>query len=462
MYNKNEHYNIAIDDIGVDGEGIGKLEGFTFFVDNALPGETVEMKVLKTKQNYGYGKLMNIIERSHYRKEPECESFPKCGGCTLQHLKYSEQMKLKTKTVKNCLERIGGFKNIAVNETIGMENPVNFRNKAQFPFGICEGEGIAGFYAGRSHRIVKIDDCMIVHPINKHILSVFKKFIAEYGISIYNETNQKGLLRHLLVRTSSVGDETMVCVVINGERLPHSGRLIEELTKIPEITSIMLNINKKNTNVILGSKCVTLWGKDHIEDELCGMKFRISPLSFFQTNHIQTERLYNCVLELGEIKPTDIVIDAYCGIGTISLAAAKRAAKVIGIEIVEDAVNDAVLNSKNNGIDNSEFICGKSEDVIPKLISGGLRPDLIITDPPRKGCDRALIDAIAASTANRLVYVSCDPATLARDLKILHEIGGFEIKTVQPVDMFPMGGHVETVVLLSRIDSKDAVTGGEV
>lgn len=493
MY-KNEHYEIRIDDLGKQGEGIGHSKvpfqpteglerngteeqalfsnpkrglekmsgGFAFFVDGALPEDLIEMRVVKLKKNYGFGKLIRIIEPSPMRIIPKCPVAKRCGGCTLQHMDYAAQLRFKTKHVKDSLERIGGFKGVEVNDTIGMDEPYNYRNKAQFPVREVNGEIVAGFFSARSHDIVGVDDCCIQHKSNAQIISILKQFMTEYNISAYDEAANKGVVRHLITRTALNTGQIMVCLVINANSLPHCEALVDMLKEIDGMTSIVLNINRDKTNVILGKTVKVLWGQAFITDYIGGIKFNISPLSFFQVNPVQTKILYEKALELACAGENDVVIDAYCGIGAISLFFAQRCKKVYGIEIVPEAVADARQNAVINGINNVEFIAGLSEQVLPKLYDeSNMNADIIIVDPPRKGCDEALLDAIIQSRPPKMLYISCDPSTLSRDLKILCA-AGFAIESVQPVDLFPMTMHVETVVLLRAKDSeKTAVATGD-
>lgn len=453
---KNEQYVTEIVDIGSQGEGIGKIDDFTVFVPNALPNDKAEVKIVKLKKNYAFGKIVKIIQPSHMRTKPECDVFQRCGGCTLQHLQYKYQLDFKTKKVKDSLERIGGFKNIKINDTIGMENPFRYRNKAQFPVGKnSDGNAVIGFYSPRSHNIIDCGgNCLIQNNINSEIIEIVKKFIDDYNISVYDENSRKGIVRHILTRIGYKTGEIMVCVVINSDDLPHSDKLVEKLSCVENMTSIVLNINKENTNVVLGNKIKIVWGRGFIYDFIGNLKFEISPLSFFQVNPVQTEILYKEALEAAGLCGTETVIDAYCGIGTISLFLAQKAKKVYGIEIVSEAISDAERNAKLNGIENVEFIVGKSEEIVPKLYREQLiKADVIVIDPPRKGCESSLLEMITEMKPEKIVYVSCDPATLARDLKIF--CGGekhlYKIEKVQPVDMFCMTCHVECVVLMTKV-----------
>lgn len=446
----NEKYNIQIKGLGSGGEGVGKIEGFTIFVDGALPEEYIEAEITNVKANYAIGKLESIIQPSPYRISPPCTIAHKCGGCQIQRMDYQKQLEYKTQLVKDSIERIGKIKDVIIHQTIGMNTPFNYRNKAQFPIGMEDGKAALGFYAKRSHRIVPQHNCLIQHPVNTKISSIVKAYIDKYNLSIYDEEKHKGLLRHLVTRVGFITGEIMVILVANGESIPNIDNLVKRLTyEIPEIVSIYLNINKEKTNVILGRENKLIYGKKDIEDYIGDIKFKISPLSFYQVNPIQTKILYEKALEYADLKGDEVVYDAYCGIGTISLFLAQRAKKVIGIEILQEAIKDAKENARINKINNVDFYVGKTEEIIPQLYKNGERADVVVVDPPRKGCDRKLLDTIIQMKPKRVVYVSCKPSTLARDLNYL-EKGGYKAKEIQPVDLFPHTGHVECVVLITR------------
>ena len=448
---KNKDYFMEITDIGNEGEGIGKIDGFTVFVKDALPSEKIKVRITKVNKSFAFGRLMEIIEPSKHRVEPKCPVYKRCGGCSLQHLSYDEQLKFKTKKVKDVLERIGGFENADVNDAIGMENPFHYRNKAQFP--VREGKnGVEiGFYAPRSHNVIDIESCLIQHPLNDKIIRLIREFIREENVSVYNETTGKGLIRHIVTRIGYVTKEVLICIVINGKSIPKKERLIKKLSEVEGLKGIVLNINTKNTNVILSRETKVLWGQGFITDYIGDVKFEISINSFYQVNPVQTKVLYSKALELAGLTGNENVFDIYCGIGTISLFLAQKAKKVIGVEIVEQAIEDAKRNAKINGITNAEFIAGSAEEVIPKLYAEGITADVVVVDPPRKGCDEAVLDTIIKMQPKRVVYVSCDPSTFARDLKVLCS-NGYEKGTAQPVDQFCHSGHVETVVGLHRKD----------
>lgn len=454
-YKKDDYITTDIIDMGNDGEGIGKVGDFTFFIKDAVIGDRVEAKVMKVKKNYAYARLMRLVAPSPKRTEPRCAYHKQCGGCQIQALEYRSQLDFKENKIKNNLIRIGGFSKELIDRItepiVGMENPFNYRNKAQFPIGTDKsGNPIAGFYAGRTHVIVPNTDCALGAAENKEILEIVLNYMKEFNISAYDEASGRGLLRHVLIRKGFATGELMVCLVINGDKLPKADILAERLAKIDGMTSVCVSINKENTNVIMGKECRTVWGRDAISDVICGISFSISPLSFFQVNPVQTQKLYGIALEYAGLTGTETVWDLYCGIGAISLCMAKRAAKVYGIEVVGQAVEDARENARRNGITNAEFLVGRAEEVLPKLYENDkIRADVVCVDPPRKGCDEACLETIVKMEPERVVYVSCDSATLARDLRCLCE-KGYELKRVRGCDMFPQTGHVETVCLLSR------------
>lgn len=449
---KNEEYILTIENMGINGEGIGRIEGYTLFISGAIPEEKVRIKVIKINKNYGYGKLMEIIEPSPYRVEPFCPYSTRCGGCQLQHLNYKAQLDYKTRLVKDAMERIAKIYDLKIHPTIGMDDPLGYRNKAQFPVGLVRDSLAIGFYAPRSHDIIDMDTCFIQHGINDDIIHIIRRFIKEYGISIYDEIKHRGIIRHIVTKVGFKSGQVMVIIVTNGSSLPHKGKLIDMLrNSIPGICSIVQNINREKTNVILGNKNITLWGQDYIVDTIGEFKFKISPLSFFQVNPVQTEVLYKKALEFANLTGNEIVVDAYSGIGTISLFLAKNAKKVYSVEVVKEAGEDAKENARINDINNVEFIQGESEVIIPKLVEDGLKIDVAVVDPPRKGCDARLLDALIKANPERIVYVSCNPATLARDLRYLWD-RGYKAGEVQPVDMFPFTTHVECVTLMSRVE----------
>lgn len=450
-YRKNDIVTLEIVDCGTDGEGIGKADGFTVFVKDAVIGDTIMAKIMKAKKNYGYGRLMEILKPSPYRVEPVCLSARQCGGCQLQAVSYEEQKVFKEKKLRGHLERIGGFTEFPMEPLIGMDDPYHYRNKAQFPVGRNkEGRIVTGFYAGRTHAIIENRDCALGIPQNKDVLDRVIAHMEKYNIAPYDEATGKGLVRHIFVRYGFFTGELMVCLIINGQDLPHQRELVEKLCEIPGMTSISLNMNKKRSNVILGDKVKTIWGEDYITDKIGDISYEISPLSFFQVNPKQTWKLYSKALEYADLHGEETVWDLYCGIGTISLFLAQKAKFVRGVEIVPAAIEDAKRNAQINHIENVEFFVGKAEEVLPREYEkNGVYADVIVVDPPRKGCDEMLLKTILRMQPKRVVYVSCDSATLARDLRFLCD-NGYELKKVCGVDQFPQTVHVETVCLLGR------------
>ena len=502
MFEKNMELELVIEDMAVDGAGIGKVDGVAFFVKDAVIGDRVLIKIMKMKKRYGYGRLLEVLEPSSCRIEPRCEYYRQCGGCQIQAMNYVQQLEFKKKKVRDNLERIGGFslrdkitsneQGILFHPIIGMEEPFFYRNKAQFPIGTDkDGRIVTGFYAARSHQIIPNRKCYLGVEVNEKILNMVISFMEEYHIPAYNEISGKGLVRHVLVRYGFATKEIMVCLVVNGRKIPHVEKLVERLKSLTGMTSITLNVNEENTNVILGNEIICLWGQAYITDYIGSIKYQISPLSFYQVNPVQTRKLYETALNYAGLTGTEIVWDLYCGIGTISLFLAQKARHVYGVEVVEDAIADARNNAKCNGIENVTFFVGRAEEVLPefyekamqqldkKLLTGCceemqengqtvlpeenkgnagersegmLHPDVIVVDPPRKGCDEKCLETILKMKPERVVYVSCDPATLARDLKYLCR-EEYELRQVQPVDMFPQSVHVETVCLLSKLHS---------
>ena len=466
MFEKNEILELQIEAIGSEGEGIAHVNGYTLFVKDTVPGDRIEAKVVKTGKNFGYARCERIIEPSPDRIEPVCPISKRCGGCQFQHLSYEAELKFKQEKVFNCIKRIGGFKDedIPMLPIIGCEEVMHYRNKAQFPVGVDKnGETVTGFYAERSHEIVDTTKCYIQVEENELILETLKAFMKKYKIPAYEEKinpktrkpeKAKGLVRHIMTRKGFATGEIGICVVINGNTLPNAAEFTDMMLKAFEgrsdvrITSICVNINKKVTNVIFGDELKCIYGKPYIVDMIEDIKFKISPFSFYQVNPAQTKKLYGKALEFAGLTGEEVVWDLYCGIGTISLFLAKKAKEVYGVEIVPAAVENAKENAKLNGIENAYFTVGKAEDEAKKLP----KPDVIVVDPPRKGCDEKLLETIMNYKPSRVVYVSCDPATLARDLKVLCGDGGYKLEEVQAVDQFSRGVHVETVALLSKLD----------
>ncbi len=479
---KNDSIELKIEDMGVDGEGIGKYEGMTFFVKDAVIGDTIRAGITKLKKNYGYARVQEILEPSPYRVQPECPLYARCGGCQIQAMDYRQQLCYKQKKVRGNLIRIGGFApeliDSVMEEIVGMEQPYRYRNKAQFPIGADrDGMPVAGFYAARTHNIIPVEDCKLGVTQNEQILGVVLSYMRENGVRPYDETTGRGLVRHVLIRYGFTSKELMVCLVINRETLPQEKKLVDALCKIEGMTSISVNINRKNTNVILGEETRTVWGSDYITDQIhlrdcdhdfaltdTAIAYHISPQSFYQVNPVQTEKLYSLALSYAGLTGRETVWDLYCGIGTISLFLAQKAGKVYGVEIVPQAIEDARSNAALNGITNASFFVGKAEEVLPEFYekesrkpdADMLHPDVIVVDPPRKGCDEKCLETMLRMEPDRIVYVSCDPATLARDLKILCG-GGYALRKVRPVDQFGHTTHVETVVLLSQQKPDDTI-----
>ena len=467
--NKNDIVTVEITDIGVSGEGIGHVDGYTLFIKDAVIGDVVEAKVMKAKKNYGYARLMKVITPSEYRVEPKCAFARRCGGCQIQEMSYDRQLVFKDQKIRGNLERIGGFTkdqiDTVMQPVVGMEHPFGYRNKAQFPFGTDkEGNPITGFYAGRTHDIIANTDCALGVEQNKEILEIILQYMRENKIKSYDEKTGKGLIRHALIRYGFKTKEIMVCLVVNGKKLPKAERLIEKLIQIEGMTSITISPNTRRDNVIMGDSYEILWEQGYITDYIGNVKYQISPLSFYQVNPVQTEKLYGLALEYADLKGDETVWDLYCGIGTISLFLAQKAKQVYGVEIVPQAIDDAKENAKINAIDNAEFFVGKAEEVLPEYYAEYEREhngetahaDVIVVDPPRKGCDETLLETIVKMQPEKVVYVSCDSATLARDLKYLCA-NGYEIRMCRGVDQFPQSVHVETVVLLSQQKPDDTI-----
>ena len=499
---KNDEFELTIEDMSEDGAGIGKQDGYIWFVKDAVIGDRIRARAMKMKKNYGFARLMEVLEASKDRVMPECPVARQCGGCQLQMMSYEAQLHFKERKVYNNLRRIGGMENLrlpeqadevsvpenvserntsermettdvgvkaenvsgksageGVDKTItmepilGMEHPWRYRNKAQFPFGRDkDGRIIAGFYAGRTHHIVEAEDCLLGVEENAVILDIIKKIMEEYQIAPYDEETHKGLIRHALIRKGFSNGELMVCLVINGKKLPHADIFVERLKEVPGMTSISYNINQEKTNVILGAELVNLYGPGYITDKIGNVSYQISPLSFYQVNPQQTKVLYSKALEYAELKGQELVWDLYCGIGTISLFLAQKAKQVYGVEIIKEAIDDARRNAALNHMDNVEFFVGKAEEVVPaQYEKTGIHPDVIVVDPPRKGCDAILLNTMLDMAPKRIVYVSCDPATLARDLKILCE-EKYTLEKVSVVDQFSHSVHVESVCALKRVD----------
>ena len=451
---KNQKYIVEIIDNGYEGEGIAKIEGFTIFVPNAIKGEKVEILIVKVLVSHAFGKILDIIKPSPERVESDCSTYKRCGGCSLRHIKYEETLNMKRNAVQSLVNKTLNT-NIIVEETLGMEYPYHYRNKAQYPIGLDKsGKATIGVFANRTHEIITIEKCLIQDEQTEEIAKYILNYIINNNIAVYNENTGKGLIRHIVTKIGKKTNEIMCIIVINGDKIPNESNLVENLIKkYPNIKTIVKNINKKNTNVILGEKNITLYGDGYITDKLGDLTFKISPLSFYQVNPIQAEKLYKIAIEAANIGENDVVFDLYCGIGTISLFMAKYAKKVYGIEIVEQAIADAVENAKINNIENVEFIAGDVEKVLDELINyKKIIPDIVMVDPPRKGLDKTSIKNILKIKPKKLVYISCNPATLVRDLKELEEV--YKVNSIKPVDMFPFTSHVECVALMGRKDNE--------
>ena len=457
---KNDKFVITIEDVGVNGEGIGKVEGYTLFVKDAIIGDTVEAVITKPKKNYAYAKMVKLLKPSKQRVPAKCPVARQCGGCQIQELSYESQLEFKAKKVRGNLERIGGFApeflDTIMEPICGMDEPFYYRNKAQFPIGTDkEGKIVTGFYARRTHQIIPNTECALGVDVNQKILNIIVDFMNQNHVTAYNEETRRGLVRHVLIRYGFKTKEIMVCLVINGDKIPHSEKLVDKLTKIEGMTSITYSVNCENTNVIMGKEIGVLWGQAYITDYIGDVKYQISPLSFYQVNPVQTEKLYGLALEYAGLKGEETVWDLYCGIGTISLFLAQKAKKVYGVEIVPQAIVDAKNNAKINHLENVEFFVGKAEEVLPEQYEKSqVYADVIVVDPPRKGCEESLLDTMVKMQPKRIVYVSCDSATLARDLKYLCE-KGYELQKVRPVDQFPMTVHVEVIIKMQLVEKSE-------
>lgn len=445
---KNKEYTVKIDTVSSDGSGIAHIDNFAIFIPQTVSGDTAKIKITDVKKRFAHGRLEQIITPSQKRREADCPHYENCGGCQLRHIKYEEQLNIKKEIVENAMRRIGGFSDFSAEEIVGMDNPVRYRNKMVFPVGNKNGGTVCGFYARKSHDIIPLTDCAIGDKTNKDIIDAVLSYINENNITAYDGAN--GIIRRIFTRTSYTTQEIMVVISANAKSLPHSEKLVEKLISVSDkITSIILNINTNKNEPLITDRNVTLWGNDRITDTLCGVKFSISPQSFFQINPVQTEKLYTRALEYAAIDKTMSIMDIYCGIGTISLCAAKTAKSVIGVEIIEKAIDDAKKNALANGIANTRFFADSAENIVPRLIERGETPDVVILDPPRKGSDEKTLSAIVKAQPVRIVYVSCNPATLARDARFLAD-NGYKITRASSFDLFPHTTHVETVVLMTK------------
>ena len=446
---KNDKIELEITGYTSEGSGVGHYNGQAVFVQGAAEGDTVECLIIKAKKTYAIGKLISIIKASPDRIIPDCTAFPRCGGCVYRHISYEAELRQKQQRITDALSRIGHL-DITPRNIVGCDSPAHYRNKAQYPVSLVNGRLMTGFFAPFSHRVIDCKNCLLQPVEFADILKVIAKWVEKYKIPVYSEDTGKGLLRHIYLRKGFETQQIMVCLVINGEKIFKADELISQLIKsCDKITTVILNHNTEDTNVVLGKKNTVLWGKGYIEDILCGKKFKISPLSFYQVNHDQAQKLYEKAAEYAIDNSTETVMDLYCGAGTIGLSLADKVKQIIGVEIIPDAIEDAKINAKLNKITNAEFICGDASKAAEELNKRGILPDTVIVDPPRKGCDEALLNTISEMAPDRIVYVSCDPGTLARDLAILEKLG-YRTVEVTPFDLFPRTVHVETVVLLCK------------
>ncbi|MEK4861241.1 23S rRNA (uracil(1939)-C(5))-methyltransferase RlmD [Staphylococcus sp. FSL W8-0774] len=447
---KNEIKTGQVLDLTHEGHGVVKIDRYPIFVPNALINETIEYKIIKVKKNFAIGKLLNVIVESDSRVEPPCVYYDKCGGCQLQHMTYQAQLTMKKEEVINLFHRKGSFNDTVIHDTVGMEDPWRYRNKSQIPIGLNNNKKpIMGFYRQRSHDIIDMDSCLIQDEKHQQVMNDVKQLISELNISVYNEKTKKGLLRHLVVRTGHYTNQMMIILVTNGKAFKQANQLVEALVKLhPNVTSIKQNINDAHSNVIMGRKSITLYGTDEIEDKLSEITFNISDQSFYQINSHQTEKLYNQALEYAQLTGNEIVLDTYCGIGTIGLYMAGKSKHVYGVEVVPSAIKDAEENATINQLENTTFVCGKAEEVILKWKAEGIRPDVVMVDPPRKGCDETFIKTLLELNPKRIVYISCNPSTQQRDAQLLSQ--QYDLKEITPVDMFPQTTHIETVALFER------------
>ena len=457
-FQKNQRVELEITGLTAEGAGVGRAQegGMAVFVPGTIPGERVLAHIVKPAKTYAWGKALEILRPSPDRVPPDCPHAGPCGGCVYRHMSYPRELAAKQQKVQDALSRIGGFGDFSVDAIVGADAPDRYRNKAQFPIGKGpDGKTVLGFYAPRSHRIIPCEDCLLQPESFSRAAAAFREWADAYGESIYNEKEHSGKLRHLYLRQAASDGGVMACVVANGRSLGQEEALIETMRRrVPELKSLLLNCNQADTNVVLGKETRVLWGEEALSDTLCGLHFSISPLSFYQVNHSQTEKLYALAAELAGLTGEETLLDLYCGAGTIGLSMAHQVKRLIGVEIVAPAVEDARKNAARNGITNSEFLCMDAPEAARLLESRGLRPDVVVVDPPRKGCGPDLPATLARMAPKRLVYISCDPATLARDAARLREVG-YELRRAVPVDMFPRTGHVETAALFSQAEGTD-------
>ncbi len=448
MLEKNKQYEAVVTDYTAEGQGVAHVEGCAVFLPNAIAGEKYIIRIEKAAKTWASGKIVEILEKSPHRVNRECPVAKLCGGCDFWHIDYAEETRLKAQRVKNTLNRIGGE---TLEEVPILSAPTchGYRNKAQYPVTSRKGRAYAGFYKAGSHQVVENERCLILPEESDRVRKIVIDYANHYRITAYDEETRKGLLRHIYVRRGAVSGQVLVCLVVNGRKLPHTEDLIRRLQAVPGFTTLVLSVNTKAGNTVLGDEMITLYGPGYIEDTLCGLTFRLSPHSFYQVNHRQAQRLYEAAIAAAEITKADLVLDLYCGVGTITLAMAKAAGKVIGVEVVEQAVQDARENARRNGIDNAEFFCGDAGEAALSLEQQGVKPDVVVVDPPRKGLNADTVEALTRMAPRRIVYVSCDPATLARDVALLKE-SGYRLQNAQAVDLFPRCSHVESIVCLCR------------
>ena len=448
MLQKNEIYEAVVTDYTAEGQGVARVEGCAVFLPNAIAGERYKIRIEKAQKTWAAGKIVEVLEKSPHRVNRECPVAKLCGGCDFWHMDYEEESRLKADRVRQALNRIGGEQ---LEEVPILAAPVchSYRNKAQYPVSSEKGRVFAGFFKAGTHQVVENKRCLILPEETDRVKAIVTDYVNHYRITAYDEKTGKGLLRHIYVRRGAVSGQVLVCLVVNGRKLPHVEDLIARLQKVPDFTSLVLSVNTKTGNTVLGDEYITLYGPGYIEDTLCGLSFRLSPRSFYQVNHFQAQRLYEAAIAQAQITKSDLVLDLYCGVGTITLAMAKAAGKVIGVEVVEQAILDAKDNAKRNNIENAEFFCGDAGKAALELEQKGIIPDVVVVDPPRKGLNADAIEAMAKMQPKRIVYVSCDPATLARDVALLKE-KGYKVTSAQAADLFPRCAHVESIVCLCR------------
>ncbi len=455
---KNKQYEITIESVSSEGNGVGHIDGFTVFVPDCVREDVLDILIVKVNKTYAFGKIIKVLKPSPYRVESRCTVADKCGGCKIMHIDYNEQLNIKATVINDSLKRLAGVSDYKFLGVIGMENPYEYRNKLIFPFSTDkENNPTCGFFAERSHRVIPLNRCFLGDDLHETVLDTVLDHVKKYNISVYDEEKHSGVLRRVFIRQGFHTKEAMVVISVNSTSFKKQKELAKTfMEKDSRIASVILNVNTKKTNLVLGEENITIAGKDRISDYLCGFLYEISPHSFFQVNPIQTEKLYNTAIEFAELKETDRVLDVYCGIGTISLLCSKYAKEVVGVEIVPEAIEDAKKNAVINNVDNAEFFCGPAEKIVPKLLKGGKKPDVVILDPPRKGSDEVTLEAIIQASPEKIVYVSCNPSTLARDVKFLTK-RGYKLTKVKGTDMFPHSFHIETVVLLSQLKPDDVI-----